>query len=65
MTTITIALSEDQLVELNERAARLGVAPEDLVQVSIEELLNRPDETFAQAVDYVLTKNTDLYQRLA
>jgi hypothetical protein len=30
-----------------------------------EDLLTRPDETFKQAVEYVLQKNSDLYRRLA
>lgn len=65
MTTITIALAEDRWLKLREIATRLGVAPEDLVRVSIEELLSQPDETVQRAMDYVLEKNTELYQRLA
>lgn len=38
---------------------------EELVRVSIEELLSRPDEAFERAVEYVLEKNAELYQRLA
>jgi len=45
--------------------ARLNVSPEELVRVSIEELLSRPDEAFERAVEYVLEKNTELYRRLA
>jgi hypothetical protein len=65
MSTITVALPEKRLVKLNELARQLGVAPEDLVRVSIEELLARPEADFEQAVDYVLTKNAELYRRLA
>ena len=65
MTTITIALPDDRLLKLKETAARLGVAPEDLVRVSVEELLTRPEEAFRLALDYVLKKNTELYRRLA
>ena len=65
MSTITVALPEERLVELNEMARHLGVAPEELVRVSIEELLTRPSEEFRRAVDYVLTKNAELYRRLA
>ncbi len=46
-------------------AASLKVAPEDLVLVSIEELLARPEDSFRHALDYVLDKNAELYQRLA
>jgi hypothetical protein len=65
MSTITIALPEEHLVKLNEMARQLGVVPEDLVRVSIEELLARPEADFEQAVEYVLTKNAELYRRLA
>ena len=65
MTTITVALPEDRLLKLKEIAARLRVTPEDLVRVTIEELLSRPDEAFAQAADYILKKNDELYRRLA
>jgi hypothetical protein len=46
-------------------AARFQVAPEDLLRVSLEEILTRPDEAFQQAARYVLAKNADLYRRLA
>jgi len=65
MTSITITLSEDRVTKLREIAARLNVTAEDLARVSIEELLTRPDETFKQAAEYVLQKNSDLYRRLA
>ena len=65
MSTITVALPEERLVKLNEIARRLGVVPEELVRVSIEELFARPEADFEQAVDYVLTKNAELYHRLA
>ena len=65
VSTITIALPEARLVKLNELAEQLGVAPEDLVRVSIEELLARPEPAFEQAMEYVLNKNAELYRRLA
>ncbi len=65
MTTITIALPDDRLQKLRETATQLNVSPEELVLVSIEELLTRPDDAFRRAVDYVLKKNVDLYKRLA
>jgi hypothetical protein len=64
MTTITISLPDDRLLKLKEAAANLGVAPEELVRISIEELLTRPEEDFNRAVDYVLRKNAELYRRL-
>lgn len=66
MNTITVTLPDDRIRKLEEKAAQLGVSPEDLVRFSIEELLTRPiDETFKQAVTYILQKNSELYRRLA
>jgi hypothetical protein len=65
MSTITISLSDDRLKKLKERAVQYQVAPEDLVRASIEELLTRPEEDFEQALNYVINKNKELYQRLA
>ncbi len=41
MSTLTVAVPDDQLLKLKERAARLNVSPEELVRASIEELLAR------------------------
>jgi len=65
VSSITVTLPEERLVKLNEMAKQLGLVPEELVRVSIEELLARPEADFEQAVDYVLAKNAELYRRLA
>ena len=67
MSTLTITLSDDRLAKLREIAERFNIKPEDLARVSIEELLTltRPEESFQQAVDYILHKNAELYRRLA
>ena len=65
MTTITITISDDRLSKLQDIAARFQVTPEELLRVSLEELLARPDEAFQRAVSYVLKKNVELYERLA
>ena len=58
-------MPDERLAELHELAVRLGVKPEELVRLSIEELLTRPAEAFERAADYVLKKNEELYRRLA
>ncbi len=65
MSTITIAIPDERLRQLQEAARRLGVSPEDLVRVSIEDLLAGSDEKFKSAADRVLEKNAELYRRLA
>jgi antitoxin FitA len=65
MSTLTITLSDDRLAKLREIADRFNIKAEDLVRVSIEELLTRPEESFQQAADYILNKNAELYRRLA
>lgn len=65
MTTLQVAISDDRLSKLKEIAARLKVTPEELVRVSIEDLVTQPEESFRQAAEYVLKKNAELYRRLA
>ena len=65
MSTLTIALSDERLQKLEEIARRFQIAPEELVRVSIDELLSLPEEDFRRALEQVLSKNASLYQRLA
>jgi undecaprenyl pyrophosphate synthase len=65
MNNITISLSNDRIKELKEKSSRLGLTLEELVLLSIDEILSRPDQEFRQMMEYVLQKNTELYQRLA
>jgi hypothetical protein len=65
MATITIPLSEERFLKLQELAKEAKVAPEELLRASIEEWLGRPKEDFTRAANYVLRKNAELYRRLA
>jgi antitoxin FitA len=65
MPTFTIELPEEQAPRLREIAAEAGVAPEHLVCAGLAEWLSRSDTSFAEAVEYVLNKNRELYRRLA
>jgi antitoxin FitA len=65
MTTVTIELPDERVHELSERAAALGITIEALIQASITDLLTRPTNDVQQAIDLVLTKNAELYRRLA
>jgi len=52
MIHITISISDDRMQKLREKA-------------SLEDLLALPEEDFRQAPEYVLSKNAELYRRLA
>lgn len=65
MYDITVSLPDDRIEELKEKSSRLGLTLEELILLSIEDILSRPDEEFRQVMDYVLQKNAKLYQRLA
>jgi len=65
MTTLSISISEERLQKLKAVAARYKVEPEELIQISIDELINQPEQAVLDAIEYVLHKNADLYRRLA
>ncbi len=49
MTNITIAIPDERLLKLKEKAAYFKVTSEDLVRVSIEEILALPDYAFQRS----------------
>jgi predicted transcriptional regulator len=65
MTTLTITIADDRAKMLQELASRLKVAPEELLRVSLEDLLATPDDEFEKVAHYVLQKNAEVYRRLA
>ena len=65
MTTITIPLSEEHLGRLRSRAEQAGIPPEEFLRRHVEEMLDRPDDSFRRAAAHVLRKNEKLYRRLA
>jgi Npun R1517 len=63
--TISIKIPEERLQKLQETANLLEVSIEELVQIPVEEVLNQPEASFKDTMDYVLKKNAELYNRLA
>ena len=57
MATIAIALSDERLATLKELTNRLHVDAEDLLRVTLEDLLAQPNDIFRQTVERILTKN--------
>jgi antitoxin FitA len=65
MASITLDLSDTQFQKLQDLATLYGIAPEVLLKASLEYWLNSQKSEFVDATNYVLTKNAELYQRLA
>ncbi len=62
---LEIELPEQVAVRLAAAAERLCVSPEQLLTISVEEKLAQLEQEFDAASEYVLTKNDELYRRLA
>ena len=65
MKSLEVQIEEPTVDRLEAAAEKLGITPEELLRVSVEEKLDRLDESFRAAVDQVITKNAELYKRLA
>ena len=60
MTSITITLPDDRLLQLQEKAKIFGLPRKSSSgSVSVEELLTRIEDAFQQAVEHVLKKNAN------
>jgi antitoxin FitA len=65
VASITIELSDSQFQTLQDLAVMYGITPEVLLKISLEDWLNSLKSEFVDTANYVLTKNAELYQRLA
>ena len=65
MQTIKFNLPDDLAKALAERAKERGLSSEAFAKMVTEEVLSRSASEFASAVDFVLNKNAELYDRLA
>ena len=63
--TISLDLTGDAERQLAETARRLNIPVRDLAAAAVRDLLARPAEDFERAAAYLLTKNEQLYRRLA
>jgi hypothetical protein len=62
---LAIELPPAQADKLRAEAERLGLAPEELARAALNDLLSTPDPEFHDVARRVVTKNRDLYKRLA
>ena len=65
MKTVELQLPEQTASRLQETADYLSLSIEALILAILEEKLVLLDPEFLAAADHVLTKNAELYQRLA
>ncbi|WP_013323947.1 DNA-binding protein [Gloeothece verrucosa] len=65
MSNLTIQIPDEKLDQLEELARAQGLTLEQLLIAKIDDWLTENPPDFNQAVNYVLTKNTELYKRLA
>jgi hypothetical protein len=62
---LPVELTESQLESLRQRAKALGISPEQLAAAAVADLVAKPAEDFERAAAHVLSKNSELYRRLA
>ena len=65
MTRIIVEIDDNKAAILEDKAKKFGLLPEQFVTASIEDLISQPDPDFEAAMRKVLSKNQELYERLA
>ncbi|MEA2040600.1 MAG: DNA-binding protein [Thermodesulfobacteriota bacterium] len=65
MAIITVEIEDSKAALLKEKAGKFGLLPDQFLTVSIEDLIGRPEPDFEAAMNRVLSKNKELYERLA
>jgi uncharacterized protein YpuA (DUF1002 family) len=63
--TLNLELNEQQMKQLKEIAQNLNVTVTELAMTAISDLIMRSESDFERAAQRVLTKNKELYNRLA
>ena len=65
MIKITVQIEDAKAQALREKAERHGLKLEQLLTASVEDLIGQPNADFDEAARRVLSKNQELYRRLA
>ena len=65
VTTLQVALSDEQKRRLDLLAGRAFMPPEEFLRVRVGQLLADQTDEFDRIVNRVLEKNAELYRRLA
>ena len=62
---LPVELTDSQIESLRDRAKTLGISPEQLAAAAVVDLVSQPADDFRDAAARVLSKNLELYRRLA
>lgn len=62
---LPVELTESQIESLRVRAKALGISPEQLAAAAVADLVAQPADDFKNAATRILSKNAELYRRLA
>ena len=65
MAKITVELEDSKADLLQKKAEKFGLLPDQFVTASIGDLMGQPEPDFEAAMRKVLSKNKELYKRLA
>ena len=65
MARITIEIEDSKAELLRKKAEKFGILPDQFVTASIEDLIGQAEPEFEDAMRKVISKNKELYKRLA
>ena len=65
MARIIVEIDDSKAALLRKKAEKFGILPDQFVTASIEELISQPESDFEDAMRKVISKNKELYKRLA
>ena len=65
MVRITVEIEDSKATLLKQKADKFGLLPDQFVTATIEDLIAQPEPDFEAAMHRVLSKNKELYDRLA
>ena len=65
MARITVEIDDSKAAILKEKAEKFDLLPDQFITASIEDLISQPEPDFEAAMRRVLSKNKELYKRLA
>jgi hypothetical protein len=65
MATITVEIDDSKAALLRKKAEKFGILADQFVMASIEDIIGQPKPAFEDAMRKVISKNIELYKRLA